>query len=190
MTHRIAIVATTVLLALPLATTSTEAAALSEPQPSKAAVPGPTAPPKLPVVAQAKPDPATSEGRWGHDRTGAAVTINGFKADGHGLGTLYWTLRNENAESLGPGSFVSDRWGTDIVAPSGVNIVDGTQRHATLLNPKSCMCYINPPGIYFSSIDRGTEIPLAQVFAVSPNATEITVEIPGFHPVPNVPVQR
>lgn len=110
--------------------------------------------------------------------------INGFRADGQGLGVLYWTLRNENARSLGPGSFTSERSGTDIVAPSGVNIVDGNQRHATLLKPKSCMCYINPPGIYFSQIDKGTQIALAQVFAVSPTATKITVEIPDSTPYP------
>jgi hypothetical protein len=163
-----------------------------DPQPSKAAVPGPTAPPKLPVVAKARFNPADAKNGWGFDRTGAAVMINGFKADGQGFGVLYWTLRNESVEGLGlgPGNFTSERWGTDIVAPSGVNIVDGGRRHATLVHSKGCLCYRNPPGIDFSSVDKGEEILLTQVFAVSPAATKITVEIPGFHPVPNIPVQR
>lgn len=118
--------------------------------------------------------------------------VSGFKADGQGFGVLYWTLRNEGVEGvgLGPGEFASERWATDVVAPSVVTIVDGNRRHATLVHSEGCLCYVTPPRIDFSSVDKGDEILLTQIFAVSPGARTITVEIPGFHPVPNIPVQR
>lgn len=163
------------------------------PKPSTAPVSGPTAPPKPPVVAKAALDPAHAKSPSGSDRTGAAVTINGLQADGQGFAVLYWTLRNENAKDLGPGDFAADRWGESVVSPSGVSIVYEGQRHITLHHvgeSNTCVCYENPPGIAYSRVNPGEEILLSQVFAVSPTAKTVTVEIPGFRPVPNVPVQR
>ncbi|TDD40210.1 hypothetical protein E1287_01450 [Actinomadura sp. KC06] len=154
---------------------------------------GPTAGPTLPVLAQAKFNPADAKNSNGSDRTGAAAKINGFKADGQGLGVLYWTLRNESdtSESLGPGKFAAaGRWGESVIQPSGVRIVYEGQRHATLFHENWCLCYRTPPGIDYSSIAQGEEIPLSQVFLISPTATHVTVEIPAFHPVPDIPVQR
>lgn len=169
-------------------------AASAAPQPSKVPVPGPTAPPKLSVVATPKFNPADAKTAGGGDRTGAAVTINGFTADGQGLGVLYWTLRNVSAPSLGPGEFAAERWGASVIRPSGVSIVEGGERHATLVHAggpeDGCLCYLNPPGIDYSSLGKGDEMQLSQVFAVSPQTNRITVEIPGFYPVPNIPVER
>jgi hypothetical protein len=165
-------------------------AAWADPQPSKAPVPGPTAPPKLPVLAQARFNPAAAKNNWGFDRTGAAALINGFRADGQGLGVLYWTLRNDNAENVSPSSFGDGSWGSRHVAPTAVKIVDDRQRHSTLLSTTGCLCYLTPPGIAYSTVGKGEAIALAQMFFVSPTATKITVEIPGFQPVPGVPVQR
>lgn len=159
--------------------------------PSPPAAKEPTAPPKLPVLARAKFNPADATNASGSNRTGAAATINGFKADGQGLGVLYWTLRNESAQSLGPGSFAAaERWGESVISPSGVRIVYEGQRHATLFWEQYCLCYRTPPGIDYSSVDTGEEILLTQVFVISPHVTKVTVEIPAFHPVPNIPVQR
>jgi hypothetical protein len=165
----------------------------ADPKPSKVPVPGPTAPPKVPVLAEAKFNPADAKNSSGSDRSGARVKINGFKADGQGLGVLYWTLRNESVEGvgLGPGDFAaSDRSGESVIQPSGVRIVYEGQRHATLFHGTYCLCYRMPPGISYSYVNKGDEVLLTQVFLISPTAKTITVEIPAFHPVPNIPVQR
>jgi hypothetical protein len=158
---------------------------------SRPAVPGPTVEPTLPVLAQARFNPAEAVNDSGSDRTGAAAKINGFRVDGQGLGVLYWTLRNDNSDSIGPGDFAAaERWGESVIQPSGVDIVYEGQRHATLFHDQWCLCYRTPPGIDYSSLDKGEEILLTQVFIISRTATHVTVEIPGFHPVPNIPVQR
>ncbi|WP_395975034.1 hypothetical protein [Actinomadura sp. 1N219] len=163
------------------------------PSPGSPAPAGPAGRPTLPVLAEAKFNPAEAKNSNGSDRTGAVVKINGFKADGQGLGVLYWTLRNESdgSDSIGPGDFAaSERWGESVVQPSGIRIVYEGERHATLFHDNWCLCYRTPPGIDYSSLYKGEEIPLSQVFVISPTATHVTVEIPAFHPVPNIPVQR
>lgn len=183
-------------LLLAAATIVPASGASATPKPSKVPVPGPSAPPKLPVLATAKFNPADAKASSGADRTGASVTINGFKADGQGLGVLYWTLHNDSAPGLNmkPGNFASERWGSSVIRPSGVNIVEGGERHATLVHTggaeDGCLCYLNPPGIDYSSLGKGDEMQLSQVFAVSPQTKQITVEIPGFYPVKNIPVER
>lgn len=161
--------------------------------PSSASSPVPGAPSgELPVIATSRSGTAPWMER-NHWPKQAEVDINELKRDRHGYVSLTWTVRNNDARDLNVWRGSQDYSGIYAESStSGAALVSGEQRHRVLRDAKHRVAL--GPNLFRTARDeylvkKGEKYTLWAMFRLPLDVTTVTVDIPGFTPVPNVPVR-
>lgn len=144
--------------------------------------------PSLPTLGDARP---TSSSGWD-----ATVAVNAVRRGPNGLAVLYWTLTNTGSEFVVDGAFVpknnyerAEYYGG---GPSAVTLTasQSDQRYHTLRDTaKTCFCSHIIAGYDSYAIVKGESLTLFNTFKLPADVKSVTVDIPGFKPVKNVPVR-
>lgn len=158
--------------------TAVSAAGMSAPR-AKA-----TPAPSSPVIATAAPD----------KYPGIKLAINSLTRDSAGVVTLTWTLTNSSQENFKANATTFNSIGQyagDTV--SDVTLLDSEHkvRYHTLRDEKShyCVCTALSVTGAHSIIEPGHSATYYNAFTLPSNVTKITVEIPGFAGVKDLPIR-
>lgn len=165
----------------------------TSPQPRGTISVPPGSPAPLPVAATAAP----AEGQQ------VKVEINDLRADSRGLAALRFTVTNEGSEPFDVQELTDEERDPAVgfeffscrKAPSGVTVVDpeaeqryhpvfrfdGNTRHC--LNTRFSFPQVNP-------VEQGRQLTLYTAYVLPSDVQSVTVEVPGFEPVEDVPVTR
>ncbi|MQA98169.1 MAG: hypothetical protein GEV11_27490 [Streptosporangiales bacterium] len=145
---------------------------------------GPTRPAAAPVAGRATPA----------GQSDLNATINSFKADGAGFGTLTYTLKNVGSSDYqvsGPLASEATRYLS--VQPNNVQVQDDQAKviQYTLADTsRNCLCFWTDPSSDYFYLEPGDEVMFSNMYQISDQAQTVTVIIPGFQPVKGVKVER
>jgi hypothetical protein len=168
-----------------VAQATTAAPAEATPTPSEAAsVSPPAAETAAPVAATAAPPAGPSSDG---DAPGSRVTIQSLKRNGDTV-TLRFTLSNASSQELGTQQFNGDGY-RGFRSFSGVNLIDnvGKKKYFPVADTdRNCICSNDVPNIEANSAaNLWVEFP-----APPASVQKITVEIPHFQPINDVPITQ
>lgn len=194
--HRLTVaVAVAGLVALPAGCTQdgSPQARPGTPQPTGTISVPPGSPSPLPVAAIATP----TEGQQ------LRVEVNDLRADGHGLAVLRFTVANTGSQPFTLDRTLSDpnrgpAVGYDFfsceMAASGVTLATGQERHHPLYRTdgesRYCMNARWGGQNAGTAVEPGHSLTLFATYVLPDDVHSVTVEIPGFEPAPDIPVQR
>ena len=167
------------------ATTSTQATATTVTTATTAP------PPAQPAVATAAPTAGAIAGTDG-ERSGAHIDITELKRTSGGTLNLKFVLSNNGSDRFGMGG---DYFGDKDVSRdsyrdlSGIHLLDATNKKKYFVvtdSEKKCVCSKN-----VADIEQGSKVNLWAKFpAPPPEVTKVTIEIPHFQPIDDVPIAQ
>lgn len=146
------------------------------------------------MAVTAAPTPPSAIATAAPDKhPGIALAINSLHRDAAGVVVLTWTLTNNSGESFSvvskfnsPGNIYA------YIGVNGVTLLDAGHktRYHTLRDAQTNYCVCTGPGITGShaSIDPGNSATYYDAFTLPAATTGVTVEVPGFVAVKNVPI--
>jgi outer membrane protein OmpA-like peptidoglycan-associated protein len=162
---------------------------------AKPALPKPTtAPAPAPSPAPTDGSPVATAKAKDSDVQEIKTDVLTFKRDGAGMVNLVWTANNSAAQDFyAHGRFskpVSDVLYFRGEGAMGVTLRDDStgQRYYTLRDSEQrCVCYEIVPGGN-SYVKKGQTATYYNAFKLPPGARSMTIEIPGYQPIPNIAI--
>jgi hypothetical protein len=120
-------------------------------------------------------------------KPGLKIDIRELKRDEGGMVTLRFQLSNDSDDAFGACS-LRDSPADPCGSLTGVHLIDGANKKKYLVvrdSAKKCVCSM------MDNVRRGTKTNLWAKFPAPPdNVQKVTVVVPHFEPIENVPIGR
>ncbi|MGK5552148.1 hypothetical protein ACSNOI_11080, partial [Actinomadura kijaniata] len=142
-------------------------------------------------IAAAPPGAGTGPGAAWPGR--GQIEINSLERDASGYATLVWTVDNADPDTALDPSFMSDPNGVYRGSSTSAVALTAGDRRIRAVRDATGRTVGAPdfdsygPARHFT-VDGGDTQPFWAMFKIPADVTSVTVEIPGYRPVPNVPV--
>ncbi|GAA3754684.1 hypothetical protein HDA32_004293 [Spinactinospora alkalitolerans] len=143
----------------------------------------------IPVVATSDPSNTSWEG--------ANAEVNQIqRSESSNYTSLTWSVRNNSQQDINFTDFSESGYVYEVLSTSGVTLLDeknGIRYYPYIDSEEHCVCsgpgYSSGSGQFHAIVQPEGYATYWDAYKLSEDTTEVTVEIPGFLPIQNVPVE-